>query len=323
MVETTFKNLVVTRTLNSPVDAVWRLWTVPEAVRTWWGPANYTAPRCELDLRVGGRYLFCMRAPDAAGGQEFFSVGVYKKIVKHIRLEFTQSFSNEHGNILPARDFGMPNLPDEVHTVVEFEPDGPDRTKLTVTQFEQPNDQSLDYAVTGWNESIDKMSDALLTDNDQELLVSPAAAQQIAERPQRSRRPGRSVLAVGAGLLATVIGSYGVDVMMSSTGVTPSDGTLPLTGSIGVVLLVLGYRTAFNVVGCYVAGRLAPNRPMAHALTLGGLGTVASIGGALAVTDAAPAWYGWGLTLLALPAAALGGYLAIKARPQKQSRLSR
>ena len=314
---------MVTRTLNAPVDAVWRLWTVPEAVRTWWGPANYTAPRCELDLRVGGRYLFWTRAPDADGGQEFFSVGVYKKIVKHVRLEFSQSFSDEHGNILPARDFGMPNLPDEVHTVVEFElrRTGPYETHSHPVQ--QPNDQSLDYAVTGWNESIDKMSDALLTNNDQALLVSPAAAQQIDERPQRSRRPGRSVLAVGVGLLTTVIGSYGVDVVLSSTGVTPSDGTLPLTGSTGVVLLVLGYRTAFNVVGCYVAGRLAPNRPMAHALTLGGLGTVASIGGALAVTDAAPAWYAWGLTLLAFPAAALGGYLAIKAKPQQQSRSGR
>lgn len=156
------QDLVVSRVLEAPVDAVWRLWTDPELVRTWWGPAGYSAPRCEIDLRVGGRYLFCMRAPQEQGGQEYYSVGTYQKLVVGERLEFTQSFADAAGNILPAAEVGMPEMPDEVRTVVTFEAIDARVTRLTVTQFEQPTGRTFDYAVAGWNESFDKMSLSLL-----------------------------------------------------------------------------------------------------------------------------------------------------------------
>ena len=44
-------------------------------------------------------------------------------------------------------------------------------------------------------------------------------------------------------------------------------------------ILATAYRTIYGVLGAYIAARLAPNRPMMHALILGALGTVAAAGG--------------------------------------------
>jgi len=55
--------IVIARLFDAPREAVWRVWTVPELVMMWWGPRDFTAPSCKIDFRVGGSYLYCMRAP--------------------------------------------------------------------------------------------------------------------------------------------------------------------------------------------------------------------------------------------------------------------
>jgi uncharacterized protein YndB with AHSA1/START domain len=157
------RDLVVSRTFDAPVELAWKLWTDPEQVKTWWGPKDYTSPTCELDLREGGKYLFCMRSSGAEGSQDFYSTGTFTRIVPMERLEFTQSFADENGNMIAAADFGMPDMPDEVRTVVTFKDAGGGKTEMTITQYDQPDDEMFNYAVTGWNESFDKMAEGLKT----------------------------------------------------------------------------------------------------------------------------------------------------------------
>lgn len=121
---------------------------------------------------------------------------------------------------------------------------------------------------------------------------------------------GRSVAAVVAGLVLTTAASYALDALVMAGGYMAKDGVLPQSGAAGLVAFVLFYRTLCSVAGCYVAARLARRRPVTHALILGGLGALAGIAGALTLGDQAPAWYGWGLVVLALPAALVGGLLA-------------
>ena len=77
----------------------------------------------------------------------------------------------------------------------------------------------------------------------------------------------------------------------------------------GLFLLAFAYRFIYDVAGCYLTARLAPHRPMRHALVLGSIGLVLSIAGAIAMWDAGPAWYPLGLAVSALPCAWLGGRL--------------
>jgi hypothetical protein len=73
------------------------------------------------------------------------------------------------------------------------------------------------------------------------------------------------------------------------------------------------------VLGAYITARLAPNRPMMHALILGALGTVAAAAGAIAMWDKMPVigpqWYALVLIVLGLPTAWLGGNLRLMQLP--------
>ncbi|MBI5086164.1 MAG: hypothetical protein HZB13_16395, partial [Acidobacteria bacterium] len=82
------------------------------------------------------------------------------------------------------------------------------------------------------------------------------------------------------------------------------------------------HRTPGGVACSWLTARLAPHRPMAHALILGALGFVVAIAGA-AVTwdkgpDFGPKWYPLALVVLAMPQSWLGGKLReLQLRPAR------
>ena len=86
--------LVITRVLDAPREAVWKAWTDPTRFMLWWGPKGFISPACKIDLRVGGKYLACMRSPE---GQDYWSTGVYREIVPRERIVCTDNFADERG----------------------------------------------------------------------------------------------------------------------------------------------------------------------------------------------------------------------------------
>ena len=130
-----------------------------------------------------------------------------------------------------------------------------------------------------------------------------------------SRRITRSIGAVFAGLVFIFVVSLGTDVVFHATGVFPP-WFQPMADSLWV--FALAYRSVFAIIGCYIAGRLAPNRPMKHAMLLGVIGVVLSIIGVAANwnkgPEFGPKWYGILLIASALPCAWIGGLLASRKR---------
>ncbi len=126
----------------------------------------------------------------------------------------------------------------------------------------------------------------------------------------RPRRTLRSVGAVLAGFLVIIIITTATDMAMHATGVFPQSG-LPMSNALW--LLATAYRIVYGVVGCYIAARLAPGRPMQHALALGVVGLALSIVGAVVTWDRGPGfgphWYPLALVAIAIPSAWLGGKL--------------
>jgi hypothetical protein len=116
----------------------------------------------------------------------------------------------------------------------------------------------------------------------------------------------RRIGAVFAGLLAIFVLSTATDVALHATGIFPSWSERM---NDALFLLALAYRIVYGVAGCYVTARLAPDRPMQHALALGALGLVVSTAGALAMWDAGPAWYSLAVIAIAMPCAWAGGKL--------------
>jgi len=155
--------IVITRKFDIPVDLVWKAWTNPEWVMKWWGPADYTSPSCSVDLREGGKYLFCMRAPASQGGQDFYSVGVYESIVPMERLEFTQHLSDKEGNAIDPAQVGMPpDFPKKVQFQVQFKALEGGQTELTITEYGWVTlGQMREYNIIGMNQSLDKLALAI------------------------------------------------------------------------------------------------------------------------------------------------------------------
>lgn len=155
------EDLVVTRIIDAPVELVWKAWTEPEHVMRWWGPKYYTSPTCKIDLREGGKFIFCMRAPKDQGGQDMYTAGVYQKIVPMERLEFTQSMADKDGNKIDPTQAGMPpDFPKEIRTTIVFKAKG-NMTELTITEYDWPVSQMYVYSLAGLHQSIDKLAEAL------------------------------------------------------------------------------------------------------------------------------------------------------------------
>jgi uncharacterized protein YndB with AHSA1/START domain len=154
-------DLVVTRILDAPLELVWKAWTEPEQVMRWWGPKYYTSPSCQIDLRVGGKYIFAMQAPEDQGGQISYTSGVYNKIVPMQLLEFTQSLSDENGNRLDPAKAGMPpDFPKEAHTVVTFKAKG-EMTELTIAKDGWTMSQMYVYSYAGLQQQTDKLAELI------------------------------------------------------------------------------------------------------------------------------------------------------------------
>ena len=124
------ERMVVTRVFDAPRELVWKAWTDPKYVMQWWGPKGFTAPFCEMDFRVGGKFLCCMRTPD---GQEFWNGGEYHEIVLHEKIVYSMYFSDSKGNKVEPAHYGIEHEAiDDAHDVVIFEDFGNGQTKLTL-----------------------------------------------------------------------------------------------------------------------------------------------------------------------------------------------
>jgi uncharacterized protein YndB with AHSA1/START domain len=151
-------DLVITRIFDAPRELVWNAWTDPEHFKRWWGPKDYTCPFCEMDLRVGGKYLNCMRSPE---GRDYWSTGVYREIIPIERIVFTDCFADEKGNVVPATYYGMSaDFPLEMLVTVTFE-EIQGRTKLTLKHEGLPVGVEGDGAQQGWSESFEKLAESL------------------------------------------------------------------------------------------------------------------------------------------------------------------
>ncbi|MBI5283563.1 MAG: SRPBCC domain-containing protein [Chloroflexi bacterium] len=150
--------LTITRIFDAPRELVWKAWTEPERFMRWWGPKDFTSPRCEIDLRVGGRYLWCMRWPD---GRDSYTTGEYREIVPLERLVYTDCFADKQGNAVPATHYGLgADFPFETQVTLTFE-DCEGGTKMTLTHAGIPGAELSEMTGASWNQSFDKLATSL------------------------------------------------------------------------------------------------------------------------------------------------------------------
>lgn len=150
--------LIITRVFDAPRKLVWEAWSKPEQVKRWWGPKIFTCPSADIDFRVGGKYLFCMRSHSGPETWQkgIWSTGAYKEIKPPEKIVFTDSFADEHGNIVPATYYGMEGFELELEVALTFEEIAGGKTKITLRHKGLPENIKQECR-DGWNESFDKL----------------------------------------------------------------------------------------------------------------------------------------------------------------------
>ena len=117
----------------------------------------------------------------------------------------------------------------------------------------------------------------------------------------------RSIWAVVAGFLAVVILSTLVDVILHALKIYPPWNER--FDSPALNALALSYRIVFTLFGGWLTARLAPWRPVKHAVILAFVGLPLGVAGAVVgiMKDLGPAWYPIALAIVSPFCAWWGG----------------
>jgi hypothetical protein len=131
----------------------------------------------------------------------------------------------------------------------------------------------------------------------------------VAKQPIPALRIGQSVAALAVGFVVNVALSLGTDIGLHVMGIMPA---LDQPWSNAQLLGATAYRALYGIFSSYLVARLAPRRPLEHALIGGAIGMVLGTAGAAATwtRGVGPHWYPLALIVLALPTAWVGGKLS-------------
>jgi uncharacterized protein YndB with AHSA1/START domain len=102
------REITITRVLNAPCELVFRAFTDPEHLMRWWGPSQWPVAVCTVDLRPGGKWLYCMKSRET--GDEAWGLGLYSEVIPPERIVYTDAFCDAEGNInseLPTSQITM------------------------------------------------------------------------------------------------------------------------------------------------------------------------------------------------------------------------
>jgi uncharacterized protein YndB with AHSA1/START domain len=130
-------------------EQVFDAWTDPEVLRRWWAAQrDWTSPGCDVDLRVGGRYV--LRMLDTAGTVHEVG-GEYREIERPHRLAYTWEWLGDEG-LHPGH---------ESLVTVEFRADG-GGTVVMLEHTGLASEESRRRHTDGWTGVLDNLGRRVL-----------------------------------------------------------------------------------------------------------------------------------------------------------------
>ena len=143
--------LRISRTFHAPRTSVFAAWSTADRVKRWFSPETYTVSDAKVEMRVGGAFDVCMRAPD---GEEHWMRGTFAEVTPHARLVIDSQVTGTDGDPLFS-----------AHTEVDFS-DAPGGTQMDIVQTYAFIDPSIAApmvggAPEGWRTTLDKLEASL------------------------------------------------------------------------------------------------------------------------------------------------------------------
>ena len=136
--------LVITRVFDAPAALLFKVWTDPSHVKSWWGPRDYPATHLQMDVRPGGAWRGCLRSNE--NGKELWQGGVFREVVEPERIVFTFAWEEDG-------ERGLETLV----TVTFAEQDG--KTRMTFRQAPFQSVEGRKGHEGGWSSSFGRLED--------------------------------------------------------------------------------------------------------------------------------------------------------------------
>jgi uncharacterized protein YndB with AHSA1/START domain len=156
-------DFVISYEFNAPKELVFNAFSQAEALNEWWGPVQTKNSVISLDFRPGGIFHFKMESANAINYGRF----VFGNIQPYDLLEFTNSFADEHANVVPA-PFDIPIPARIFYCLIFTENNGKTTITMTgqsveATQEEEVGFRSINESMQqGFGASFQQLSDYLL-----------------------------------------------------------------------------------------------------------------------------------------------------------------
>ncbi|WP_205749065.1 SRPBCC domain-containing protein [Frigidibacter oleivorans] len=83
------RELVLSRLLDAPRNAVYRCWTEAELLKQWFAPKPWNVSEAEVELRAGGKHNITMQSPE---GDAMPAQGICLEAVPGEKLVVTDAF---------------------------------------------------------------------------------------------------------------------------------------------------------------------------------------------------------------------------------------
>jgi uncharacterized protein YndB with AHSA1/START domain len=82
------REILISRIFAAPRSLVYRTWTDPSHISSWWGPRGFSTTTSSLDLRPGGMWIYVMHGPD---GRD------YENWIRYITIVPEELLHYDHG----------------------------------------------------------------------------------------------------------------------------------------------------------------------------------------------------------------------------------
>lgn len=129
------------KVLQARAERVFAACVEPERLAAWWGPAGFTAPSLDLEVRNGGRYRITMQPPD---GDAFHLRGEFREVDPPRRLVYTFEWEEPD--------------PDDRETVVTISLAGDrERTTFVLDQGLFATEARRALHEAGWTDSLERL----------------------------------------------------------------------------------------------------------------------------------------------------------------------
>lgn len=179
--------LHMTVSFQAPRSLVFQAWTDPALLARWFGPKGFTFETATMDLRPGGTFLYCMKAPS---GEAMWGKFVYEEIVAPERLVYVNSFCDEHGTT--RRHPLAPSWPLELRNTYTFsEIDGVTTLDMVAHPINATDEEIATFnaskgGVQGAMGATLRMLDGLLADLQRELTGPDGQGNAVGPQPREN-----------------------------------------------------------------------------------------------------------------------------------------